>query len=377
MTVFIPEVGFRPGVGLALPEPVTVLKENDRGLRVMRLVATELGTELAFEIRDPDREAACETGSLDYKQTRAEVRLLDAAGVSIPQIPGPGNGYSFGQHGFGVFGQKVVFTPLPSGTSHVTLELRGGLGDWEVPLDLVPLSDSAVVPAMPVGTEQQRSGVTVRVVAMATTDDAIVLELQAEAGPTVRAIEIGEWLVNQGKDGFVLIDEGGRRVEELSMRGRMGMKRPGGGRTVVSFPRTDSRNFTLVVPSVVFQESAGSLELQLPIHVPTDLSFGRHPVRIRYANAVNDLPAAPGEAPQPGIEVQLGTVDWHDGRRVLRPGPVFVDGIHRGYSVTGRGEPGFVSVNIPLADAASAQTVTMRDPVVAVRGPWEIRFSRP
>src|SRR5207245_8096886 len=226
----------------------------------------------------------------------------------------------------------------------------------EVPLAAVTLRGSAVAHAMLVGAEQERSGVTVRVVAMATTDDALVLELQAEAGQTVRAIEVGEWLVNQGKDGFVLIDEGGRRLEELSMRGRMGMKRPGGGRTVVSFPRTDSRNFTLIVPCVVFQESAGSLDLQLPIYAPSDLNFGRDPVRIRYASAVDDLPAAPGEATQPGIEVQLGTAEWHDGRRVLRPGPVFVDGIHRSYSVTGRGEPGFVSVNIPLADAASAQT---------------------
>jgi hypothetical protein len=182
-------------------------------------------------------------------------------------------------------------------------------------------------------------------------------------------------LLSHGKDGFALIDEDGHRFEELSMRDRMGMKRS--GRTVVSFLRTGSRVLTVVVPAVVFQESEGSLELQLPIHVPTDLSFGRHPVRIRYASAVDDLPAAPGEAPQPGIEVHLGTAEWHDGRRVLRPGPVFVDGIHRGYSVTGRVEPGFVSVNIPLADAASARTVTMGDPVVAVHGPWEIRFSRP
>ena len=212
---------------------------------------------------------------------------------------------------------------------------------------------------------------------MAATDDAIVLDLEADAGPTVKAIEIGEWLLSHGKDGFALIDEDGRRLDELSMRGRMAMKRPGGGRTVVSFPRTDSRALTLIVPAVVFQESDGSVELQLPIYAPTDLSFGRHPVRIRYANAVSDLPAAPGESPQPGIEVQLGSADWHEGRRVLHPGPVFVDGIHRGYSITGRGEPGFVSLNIPLADAASARTVTMRDPVVAVRGPWEIHFSRP
>jgi len=268
-----------------------------------------------------------------------------------------------------------VFAPLPSGTSRVALEVRGELGDWDVPLDLIPLTEAGVVRAMPIGVEQEQNGVIVRVVAMAVTGDAIILDLEADAGPTLKAIEIGGWLLNQGKDGFALIDEDGYRFEELSMRDRMGMKR--NGRTVVSFPRTDSRVLTVVVPAVVFQESEGSLELQLPVYAPTDLSFGRHPVRIRYANAVDDLSAGPGEDAQPGIEVQLGTADWHDGRRVLRPGPVFVDGIHRGYSITGRGEPGFVSVNIPVADAASARTVTMRDPVVAVRGPWVIRFMRP
>src|SRR5207245_11162488 len=60
-------------------------------------------------------------------------------------------------------------------------------------------------------------------------------------------------------------------------------------RTVVSFARTDSRALTLVVPAVVFQESEGSLELELPIYAPTDLTFGSHPVRIRYASAVDDL----------------------------------------------------------------------------------------
>src|SRR5712691_4536413 len=122
--VFIPVIGFRPSLGLALPEPVTV-EENDRGLMVMRLASTEYGTDLAFEIRDPVREEACKTGRLDYMRVRAEVRLRDGAGAVIQQTPGPGNSYSFGQHSFGVFGQKVAFAPLPSGASRVTLEVRG------------------------------------------------------------------------------------------------------------------------------------------------------------------------------------------------------------------------------------------------------------
>jgi hypothetical protein len=130
------------------------------------------------------------------------------------------------------------------------------------------------------------------------------------------------------------------------------------------------------VPAIVVQESEGTLELDLPIYAPADLMFGRHPVRIRYASAVDALATAPGEAARPGIEIQFGAV-WHDDRRVMLPGPVFVDGSHVAWSVTGRAEAGSMSLNIPMADAASARNVTMHEPVIAVRGPWEITFQRP
>ena len=159
------------------------------------------------------------------------------------------------------------------------------------------------------------------------------------------------------------------------MRDRMKMRRIS-GTTAVAFPRTDSRALTLVVPSVIVQESEGELEFDLPIFAPTDLLFGRHPVRVQYASAVDVLPATPGEAAQPGIEIQFGSATWHDDRRVVLPGPVFVDGSHVQWSVTGRVEAGTTSLNIPMPDGASARKVTMREPVVAVRGPWEVKWRR-
>ena len=374
MTVFIPKVGFRASDGLILAEPVTVVKDHGRGLRVMRLAATDAGIELAFEVRDPQLEEACASGRADYRSSLGEIRVRDAAGALVPPIAGPGNGISFGSHDYGVFGRTALFAPLRAGTHAVTLEVRGELGEWDVPLALVPLAQAGLTRATSIDAADRRNGVTVRVAAIAETEDGLVLEVRADAGPTVNAIEIGGRFL-RGTDGFALIVEGGDRLHELSMRERMGMRRSGS--TVVSFPRIDSRSLTLVVPAIVVQESEGTLELDLPIYAPTDLMFGPHPVRIRYASAVDALPTAPGEAARPGVEIQFGDATWHDDRRVLRPGPVFVDGSHVDWSVTDRVEPGMMSLNIPMADGASARKVTMRQPIIAVRGPWEIAFRRP
>jgi hypothetical protein len=376
MSVFIPGIGFRASDGLILAEPVTVMKDDERGLRVMRLAATNAGTELAFEVRDSRLEEACATGRADYRLPFGEIRLRDAAGALVPPAAGPGNGSSFGSLEFGAFGRKAVFAPIPAGTRGVTLEVRGDLGEWDVPLELVPLTRAGLTPATSIDAADRRNGVTVRVAAIAETEDRILLDVRAEAGPTAKAIEIGEWLLNGGRDGLALIVESGDRIQELSMRERMGMRRISGS-TVVAFPRTESQSLTLVVPAIVVQESEGTLELDLPIYAPTELMFGRHPVRIRYARAVDALATAPGEVARPGVEIQFGSPTWHDDRRVLHPGPVFVDGSHVDWSVTGRVEPGVMSLNIPMADGASARKVTMQQPVIAVRGPWEIAFRRP
>ena len=354
-----------------LARPVTVTKDDDRGLMVLRLAATDAGTELAFEIRDPRLEEACATGRVDYRAPLGEIHLRDGAGTEVPRIPGPGNGISFGGNRFGTFGRKAVFAPIA--TDAVMLEVRGELGDWDVPLELVPIAHGAVVQATPIDAADERNGVTVRVAAIAQMEDRTVVDVRATAGPSTKSIEIGEWLMSQGRDAFALIDEDGRRMEEVSLRDRMGMKRS--GKTVVAFPRTESRTLTLVVPAVVVQEANGTLEFELPIFAPTDLFFGDHPVQIRYASAVDALPTMPGEVPQPGIEVQFGPALWHDERRVLFPGPVFVDGTYAGHGMTARAERGVASVNIPLKEPTSARRVTMHEPVVAVRGPWEVRFS--
>ena len=375
MNVFIPGVGFRPNNGLTLREPVTIMAGDGRGIRVTRLISTD-ATELAFEVRDDDRDRAAREGRVDYRWAeRSEVWLRTEDGTTLARRTGPGNGTSMGQHEFGFFGQKVVFDPLPSLSRRVMLGVHGELGAWDVPLELVPLPESAVTRAIAIDAGHELHGVVVRVVEMAVTDDATIIELEADPGPTATAVDIGEWPPKPDDDGFALIDADGSRLQEISRRDRFGMRRP--GRTVVTFPRTESRSLTVEVPAVVFQDSEGTLDFDLPIFAPTDVDFGRYAMRVRYAAAVDRLATAPGEEAKPGLEIQIGDGEWRDGRRVVQPGPVFVDGVHHGWTITAGTDEGTLRVNIPLPDAGSARHISMRRPVVKVHGPWRISFSRP
>jgi hypothetical protein len=89
LSVFIPDIGFRSADGVMLATPVTVMKGDDRGLMVLRLAATDAGTELAFEVRDVRLEEACATGRVDYRERLGEVRLRDGT-RTFRKFPGQG-----------------------------------------------------------------------------------------------------------------------------------------------------------------------------------------------------------------------------------------------------------------------------------------------
>lgn len=220
----------------------------------MALASTEYGTEIAFEIRDPERQAACLGQKNKMAWRESEVRLVAGDRALVP-IPGPGTRNSIGQHEFGFFGKRVVFDPLPPAPTSVRLEVGGELGAWNVPMDLVSLVETDAVVARPIDAEQERNGVTVRVIAVAMTPAALVIDIEADAGRTARAIDFGSW-PPKGRSEFALIDGAGRRFEEISLRDRMGTRQLS-GRTAVFFPPVDSRAVTISVPAVVFQESEG------------------------------------------------------------------------------------------------------------------------
>ena len=381
-SVFVRGVGFRPsrgGVGLA--EPVTVMKQADNALRVMFLVSSaERGTELAFEMHDPPRVAAAKAGYADYEWHRQmQVELRDTSGAPVAHSKLRGDSFSMGQHEFGFLRQELLFDRLSPDARRVTLEIRGNLGEWDIPLSLVPLAETGIAAKMPDLAEETRHGITMRVRGVVATHVETVLDIEAVAGPPARSIlAIGAWPTRyKAKELLALIDGHGRRLDEMTPAQRPHNWRQG-DRTVATFPPlpSDSIDFTLLVPAVQVAESEGSVDVTLPIHVPTETAFGRCLMTIRWADIVEDMRSAPGAETTRGVEVHFRPTSGDEPRRVLHPGRVLVDGAATssfGFDYADSQGP-VMKVRLPAAGVA--KTLTLLDPVVEVRGPWEIRWQK-
>jgi hypothetical protein len=372
----VPEVGFRPASGgLALTRPVEVTKDPEHALKVMHLVSTSArGTELAFEMRDEPRLVAAKAGNTDYMwHRRMRVELRDARGTSVPRANVRGENFSIGQHEFGFLRQDILFDQLPAETRRLTLEIRGDLGEWDVPLEVAPIGEVSGVPAATSNASVERNGIVVRVRTIARTGGATCLEVEAAAlSPSGEVLGVGAWMRRGEETAFTVVDDRGRRYEEV-FTGAIARRSQHGGRSVASFARLPDEvdRATLVVPAVVMQEADAGLDIPLPIYVPTDLSFGPHPITIRWADIVPDLRVAPGHPATRGVEVQFKSDTWQNDRRVLRPGKLLLDG-ERTWNF---GFDHELRLSIMLREEQSPKTVTFLEPVVEVRGPWEIEFS--
>jgi hypothetical protein len=183
----------------------------------------------------------------------------------------------------------------------------------------------------------------------------------------------------QGDDRLVLIDGQGRRYEEELSRETVRNARDKGDHTTAKFPPlpTDATELTLIVPSVVVEESDATLEFALPVTEPRVVSFGPYPMRLGPVSLAHDLLGPPGQPPGYGLRFVLGPRGWHKDRRALRPMRIAVDGIeNKAFGWGWHPEPDMRNFTVTLKPGASPKTVTLSRPMVSVRGPWEIRFER-
>ena len=308
-TVFVPDLGFRSARGVAMPKQVTETRPDDEGLRVMYLVSTDRGTEVGFEVRDKDREGTCMVGPVDNAwMTTTEIQLRDDSGTLIPRSPRLGQSFGMGMHDYGFFQVDVAFDSIAPDARHVTLEVRGPLGEWDVPVDLVPLSEADAIPQTRIEAEHERRGITVTVVGMAASDANTFVEIEASAPPPIQILAIGARVIRNDADRLVLVDEQGRRFEEIPSRNLSRSDRADGRHTVAMFPAlpADARKIAVVVPGVVIKEPDHTLDLDLPVTEPTEMRFGPYPVRIASAKLSDDVRSGPGEPPAHGVELKFG-----------------------------------------------------------------------
>ena len=380
-SVYVRGVGFRPSrdaVGLA--GPVTVTRDPDHALRVMFLVSSsERGTELAFEMQDPARDAAARAGHADYRwHTQMQVELTDASGTPVSHSR-LGDSYGMGQQEFGFLRQELFFEQLSPDTRRLRLQIRGALGEWDIPLEMLPLGDTGVQAKVPDHAEEGRHGITVRLRGVVATDAETILDIEAVAAPPARStLAIGSWPPrHKREDLLALVDERGRRIEEIRPTHRS-HNWPQGSRTVATFPAlpADSTSFTLIVPSIQVAESEGTLDIALPIHAPTEAAFGRCPITITWADIVEDMRSAPGAASTKGVELHFKREGSDAERRVLRPGGILVDGAKTWGFGFDYADPQGPVMKVQLPASGTAKTVTLVDPIVEVRGRWEIHWRK-
>jgi hypothetical protein len=378
--VYVPGVGFRSADALRMRER-TVVQQGERALAVVSLVSSEAGTELAFQIKDERLEDECLAGKLEHTAIlQLDVRLRDADGNSYARSQDLRDGMGLGQHEFGFFERRIGFEPLRADVRRVVLEVDGAFGAWSVPVVVLPISQTGVTVRRAIDRETTKHGISVRLIGIALREEETVVELDATWSPPIAAIHgIGAMVQRQGDDRLVLIDGQGRRYEEELSRETVRSARDRAEHTTAKFPPLprDATELTLVVPSVVVEESDATLEFTIPIHDAREVRFGPYPMRLGPASVTDDLLEPPGQAPGYGVRFVLGPVGSHTGRRALRPMRIAVDGVeNKEFGWGWHPEPGMRNFTIRLKPGASPKTVTLSRPMVSVGGPWEIRFER-
>lgn len=376
-TVFVPGFGFRARDGVRMRSSV-VVEQNGRALKVMDCSTTALTTDLALEIRDDANQSACLSGAIDHNVLgRAAVTLTDENGVTYPQSDKGENGIGIGQHEFGFFSRRVSFERLPGDARRVVLAVRGGLGDWDVPIALAPITETGATSVAELDAEATTRDIAVRLTRAAFAADQTFIEVEARSLREGRVIAgIGD-VQRQGDDRMVISDAAGHRYVEEAARETVRRPRGDGARAYAKFPTIarEARELTLVVQSVLVEEQEPMLEIALPLEERREMSFGRHRVQVGPVAIADDLLSPPGKPAERGVRLAFGPLASAT-EAALRPIAVGIDGEARkwNWGIGWHPEPGLRNLTISLGADAHPKSVKMEGALVRIAGPWEIRF---
>jgi len=379
--VWVPQLGFRSAEGLRMRERA-VVREGDRAIAIVMLVSTALGTELAFEVKDDRKEDACIVGSFDHQElNRLDLRLRDERGHAYAKSTTLRDSLGIGQHEFGFFHRGAGFEPLHPDARRLELVVGGALGDWTVPVDVAPITDTDVIPKRPIDVASTREGITLRLVGIALGKNETLVELLATSTKFVGVRGIGAMMQRDGKDRLALVDGDGRRYEEELSRETMTRPTDDPGRSTAKFPAlpADATELMLTIPAVVVEEDDATLDVTPPVTARRDVMFGRYPMVLASAVFADDLLAPPGQPPGKGLRVALGAKDLESPRRVVGLSAIAIDGKERrwGWGHGWHPDPGFTNYTLDVEAGAPPVKITLLRPIVRVAGPWEIRFALP
>jgi hypothetical protein len=378
MTVFVPEVGFRPqGTRELKAEAKT--EEGTTTLRVRAVAASADETEVIVEWRSASSDCTPEHRYLSWKETPGpETAALIAGPVTLKARRVARQGYSAtlirreAMH-------AITFDAIASDDAE--LRLTEGGHEFRVPFRVA----SAAVAARPLNVEAEHDGVTVRATAVARHDDELVVALEVQAPHQVRQVaaplsaqvrftdldeqtfrnrqaEIRRVLGHLAEPIMLSTDTGD--IEEVGRVGRLEPQPDGGPpflrRLAVVFPAPrDAKNATVIVPFVELNDPDGWATADLR-EVPQDVELGTHRFRILDTNRQGDEQRVVLEIPRSEASPRFSQ-------------PRFISGPGGESSIASgvANEPQRRSMTVKAGDPP---IVTFRGAVLRVEGPWRLEL---
>ncbi len=381
----VPGLGIRDcnAANLVAAEPVSITRDGAT-LTVLALLSSEGQTIVRLEVtglpapQDTDPSPA---GQLTLS-------LRDSAGKNYPGVHSTEGGIipSADRTALGVSAERA-FTALDPDVRTVEITLNGPptVGNWQLRVPVVPVQEAALPAAQGGGASAILHGITVRVTSVATDRRGLGVQLLAQ---TDRA----DWRVRGDIGGnaytrrLALHDDQGHVWAELQpARDRQQQEDSGIVSDQALFPSLPGgiARATLTVPFVKVEQTSPAATLRVPLAgrqigeqfpAPGDIELGGFHIR------VTNITLAEDNKGNRRLWLDLDPGDWAAGQKLIEPGHVSTDnGDSAWCGASNRGDVSQIfrlCVSLPR-DYADTVTITFQNPIVAVRGPWEVEVPIP
>lgn len=386
--VYVPQVGFRRAHALGTRENFVL--ERGARLFIAGITPTRDGCRLQFTVSGLDVDlpvpaSDCVGGEcFPYRRFEDPVAIRDDKGrdVSSP-LPRWSVGGFFRRtaDGSAMLNYGTVLAPLRPDVSHVAVDLSGVAGEWHVEIPVAPAELLGPLGA-PIDAWDTHHGVTIAARTVARSTEMTAIELEAYLDPPdeadqrirrrVRGIgaSLGARLCG---DQIVLRDETGA-VHFEDARGPMaGAAIDQGGkghREVAIFPglSDDMRSVALEIENVWINERSDE-SITVPLPGETDIRIAGYDARVTVTRL-------PGVYTAGSVRVEIAPRDLEADKQL-----VFIEGVNADVAArTGMriehsiGKRPVVEVPEPTGKATE---LTLRAPVVQLRGPWRLTIPLP
>jgi len=371
--VFVPKIGFRSMHALGTRANVVVQKDG----RTLTAAITpdRDGIRLEFSVIG----IPMELGTMS-KRFEDPVRIHDDHGRDI-STPRPrwqvGGFFNRSSDGMATLRYQTMLEPLARDVRAIELELSGAAGEWKVTVPVEPEGFSGA-PARAIDAADTKHGITIAARLVARSEAETTIELEAYFDPPepvndprtarrwVRGIgcsmggapmsgyPIRERLALRDDTGHEHTEQGQSFVDPLARKHR----------EVVTFPAVDATSAVLEIRDVWTGETTDQT-VTLPVPGESDLSIVGCAARIVVSRA--------GEHADT-IRIDVTPLDADADRQLLYlEGLIVPGGDPRGTigmsTVHCTGQPPYVQLPDPTE---KVHEVTLRGPVVRVRGPWTL-----